>query len=49
MFRKIVTLSAIAVCLTAAVLIAYNFTREQATASRVGRFICAQTVAPQQL
>lgn len=43
MFRRIVTLSAVAVCLAAAVLIAYNFTRERTQASRVGRFICVQT------
>lgn len=42
MFRKIVTLSAVAVCLAAAMLIAYNFTREQAAASHVGKFICTQ-------
>lgn len=46
MFKKIVTLSAVAVCLAAAVLIAYNFTREQAAASRVGKFICAQADDP---
>lgn len=41
MFRKIITLSAVAVCLAAAVLITYNFTKERAT-PRVSKFICAE-------
>lgn len=42
MFKKILTLSAVAVCLTAALLIAYHFTNEQHHVSRVNNFISAE-------